>query len=45
MWCLYGRKVGQPQTMVATFDTEAQFRAYVPWATLSQREDGPRNVE
>jgi hypothetical protein len=45
MWCLYGIKPGQAETMVATFDSEAQLRAYVQWATLSVQQDGTRAFE
>lgn len=45
MWCLYGIKPGQAETMVATFDSEAQLLAYVQWATLALQQDGTRNFE
>lgn len=45
MWCLYGLKPGKTQTLVATFDSEAQLRAYVQWATLSMQPDGSRSFE
>lgn len=45
MWCLYGIKRGQSETLVASFDSEAQLRAYVQWATLSEAPDGTRNFE
>lgn len=37
---LYGSKRDVPRRLVATFDSEAQLRAYVRWATL--QETGPR---
>lgn len=45
MWCLYGLKTGQPKKRVAMFDSEAQLRAYVQWATLSKATDGTKNFE
>ena len=44
MHYLYGSKVGAPPKLVATFDTEEQLRAYVRWATLSER-NGVRQFE
>ncbi|MBV8556834.1 MAG: hypothetical protein JO116_14825 [Planctomycetaceae bacterium] len=38
MYYLYGSKVGAPKKLVATFDIEEQLRAYVRWATLSERD-------
>jgi hypothetical protein len=38
MYYLYGSKAGGPPKLVATFDTEPQLRAYVRWATLSERD-------
>jgi hypothetical protein len=38
MHYLYGSKTGAPLKLVATFDTEEQLRAYVRWATLSERD-------
>jgi hypothetical protein len=38
MYYLYGSKTGAPSRLVATFDTEAQLRSYVRWATLSERD-------
>jgi hypothetical protein len=35
---LYGSKLGAPPKLVATFDSEEQLRAYVRWATLSERD-------
>jgi len=35
---LYGSKTGAPPKLVATFDSEEQLRAYVRWATLSERD-------
>lgn len=40
MHYLYGCKLGEPPRLVATFDTEEQLRAYVRWATLSERDGG-----
>jgi hypothetical protein len=44
MYYLYGSKPGEPRRLVATFDGEEQLRAYVRWATLSER-DGVRQFE
>ncbi len=38
MYYLYGSKLGAPKKLVATFDSEEQLRAYVRWATLSERD-------
>lgn len=38
MHYLYGSKLGGSPKLVATFDTEEQLRAYVRWATLSERD-------
>jgi hypothetical protein len=38
MYYLYGSKPGSPLKLVATFDSEGQMRAYVRWATLSERD-------
>jgi hypothetical protein len=35
---LYASKAGSPSKLVATFDTDEQLRAYVRWATLSERD-------
>jgi hypothetical protein len=35
---LYASKLGGSPKLVATFDTEEQLRAYVRWATLSERD-------
>lgn len=37
MYYLYGSKPRVPQKLVATFDSEQQLRAYVGWATLSEK--------
>jgi hypothetical protein len=44
MYYLYGSRPGVPGRLVATFDSEAQLRAYVLWATLSEH-DGIRKFE
>lgn len=44
MYYLYASKTGGPSRLVSTFDTEEQLRAYVRWATLSER-DGVRQFE
>ncbi len=44
MWNLYGMKRGQ-RNLVATFDSEAQLRSYVQWATLSRGDDGVLRFE
>jgi hypothetical protein len=41
---LYASKAGVSQKLVATFDSEQQLRAYVRWATLSER-DGVHKFE
>ncbi len=33
------------QTLVATFDTEEQLRAYVQWATLRKKSEGRSDFE
>ncbi len=38
MHYLYGSKPNMPPKLVATFDSEAQLRAYVRWATLAEKE-------
>jgi hypothetical protein len=38
MYYLYGSKLGAPKKLVATFNTDEQLRAYVRWATLSERD-------
>ena len=38
MHFLYGVRPGSPARLVATFDTEAQLKAYLLWATLSRQE-------
>jgi hypothetical protein len=38
MHYLYGIKPGSPPKLVATFDSDEQLRAYVRWATLSERD-------
>ena len=45
MFRLYGYKKGGPRKLMATFDTEAQLRAYVTWATLRANIDGSRAFE
>lgn len=45
MHYLYGSKPGVPRKLVATFDSEAQLRAYVGWATLQQNDDGTHKFE
>ncbi|MEK6262429.1 MAG: hypothetical protein AABP62_27845 [Planctomycetota bacterium] len=41
---LYGLKSGNRQ-LVATFDSEAQLRAYVGWCTLRTDQDGTSKFE
>jgi hypothetical protein len=41
---LYGSRPGVPRKLVATFDSDELLRAYVRWATLSER-DGVRQFE
>jgi len=38
MYYLYASKLGGSPKLVATFDSEPQLRAYVRWATLSERD-------
>jgi hypothetical protein len=38
MHYLYGSRPGSPPKLVATFDSEEQMRAYVRWATVSERD-------
>jgi hypothetical protein len=46
MWSLYGFKTGSSlRKLLATFGSEQQLRAYVSWATLSQRQDGTSKFE
>lgn len=45
MHYLYGSKPGVARKLVATFDSEAQLRAYVTWATLSKAPDGTHKFE
>ena len=37
MHYLYGSRPGSSPKLVATFDSDEQLRAYVRWATLSER--------
>lgn len=41
---MYGLKSGNRQ-LVATFDSEAQLRAYVGWCTLRSNHDGTSKFE
>src|SRR5436853_6212278 len=45
MHYLYGSKRADNKKLVATFDSEAQLRAYVRWATLQQNADGTYKFE
>ena len=36
MQYLYGSKIARPTTLVATFDSDQQLRAYVRWASLGK---------
>lgn len=45
MHYLYASKPGVPRKLVATFDSEAQLRAYVGWATLGTTADGTSKFE
>lgn len=42
---LYGSKPGQARTLVATFDTDEQLRAYATWATLVTDSEGISKFE
>lgn len=45
MHYLYGFKPGVARKLVATFDSDAQLRAYVTWATLAKHPDGTSRFE
>lgn len=45
MHYLYGSKPAVARKLVATFDSDAQLRAYVTWATLSKGADGVSKFE
>jgi hypothetical protein len=45
MHFLYGKKAGVDRRLVATFDSEAQLRAYVGWSTLYRNPDGKAKFE
>jgi hypothetical protein len=42
---LYGLTPKDEMKLVATFDSDAQLRTYVTWATLKSHEDGTRKFE
>jgi hypothetical protein len=42
---LYGLKAGKARQLRATFDSGAQLRAYVAWATLATDESGHKKFE
>ncbi|MFO1019457.1 MAG: hypothetical protein U0903_01975 [Planctomycetales bacterium] len=45
MYLLYASKSGREPTLVATFDSEQQLKAYAAWATLRRRPDGTADFE